>query len=166
MNKKYLLTMLFSLIVVFSIYPQTWTETDPTDSTMSVEYTVLTKEQFDRLLRQNEARFEFAWLVYEDVLEMQNWRVTSGRKPTFRGFYYLIGRMSSTDSDTQAGLVLMGTTNFLIYGNSETGAMSITFMNTMGALTLGLALQDVVRINSNDYSNKFNQFVSFVNGEW
>ncbi|MCL2793053.1 MAG: hypothetical protein FWD87_08165 [Spirochaetaceae bacterium] len=146
-------------------YSQTWEETNPADDSMSVGYTVITRQEFDRLLRQNEARFEFAILEFEDVLEMQNWRVTSGRRPPLSGYYYLIGRISSTNPEIQGLLALMGATNYLVYGNSETGRMTITFMNTFGALTFGLALQNVVSVSSNDYFNRFNQFISFVNGE-
>jgi len=164
MYKRFFLIIIFLGGLIFSIFSQTWQEVDPTDNTVICEYTVITQQEFNRLLHLNEKRNEFALLEFEDVLEIRNGKVKSGIRPNLRG-YYIICKMSSTNSEIQGVLALMGTTNYLIYGNSETGRMSIWFLNTFGALTLSTALQDVVKVDSDDYTNKYNQFISFVNGE-
>ena len=165
MSKKYSAIGFFLVFTVISVYSQTWTETLPNDNSIRIEFTVLTQEQFNRLLRQNESKQEYALMVFEDVLEMTAGIVVSGRRPALKGFYYFIAKMSSSDPDTQDGLVLMGYTNYLVYGHSETGEMSIVFMNSIGALAMSMIMQDVVSVGSQEYTNLFNQFVSFVNGK-
>lgn len=148
----------------FVCYPQTWTIRDDENS-RDIEYTFITKEQFQRLLKQYEADNACCLLSYIDVLEKdKNEKIISGKKPELNGFYYLLAKVKpQLDKLTErerAYLNLLSITNKLIYGNSETGEMSLFFISIYG-----IFLPGVVSINSEEYSKKYNQFLGFVNGE-
>jgi hypothetical protein len=156
---KNLIFVLLIFIPSFA-YSQAWQVADPTDKDTIAEYTVITKQQFDRLLRQNEASNTHAFLGYTDVLEMRKGNVVSGSRPDLKGYYYLLRKIIPKTSDASSVLTLIGGGIGLIYGNSETGEIRIIFINELGTLIPG-----IVKIGSDDYVSKFNQFVKFVSGE-
>jgi len=158
--------LLFIFCSVFS-YSQTWTVQD-NDNRRDVEYTVITKEQYQRLLRQYEASNEFCIMEYTDILEMpKSVKVISGTIPSFNGYYYLMAKikpqLDKFTTEEKKALGLFNMTNGLLYGHSDTGLMSIIFVNGVGFF--GFLIPGAVDVNSDDYKKKYNLFSGFVNGE-
>jgi hypothetical protein len=149
--KKFLLVAVFSLSFSSICFSQTWVES--AGQVNEHEYTVITKAQFDRLLEQYRGRFSFAEFSYRDVLEARNRNnVIEGTRPRLNGYYYLMGTRFSIVSQCP----------FLVYGNSSTGRMYIIFPPFM--TTLGRSMNGI-RTNSNEFTNRYNQHIRWVNGE-
>ena len=145
-----------TLILIFVFcsafcYSQTWIEkVDVIHGVGDItqEYTVITKEQFDRLVNQYKATNTSCKFKYIDVLEEIHYPVISGIRPKFNGYYFLISRIRGRlvriegDADT-----------ILIYGNSSTGKVVLEFGNSG------------VKVNTNEYIKQWNQFIGWVNGK-
>jgi hypothetical protein len=150
--------MVFCFCSAFG-YSQTWTERND-ELKCDYEYTVITKEQYQRLLSQYEVSNDYCLIQFNDILEMENSnRIISGTKPRLRGYYYLLAKMKPLTQYSKDNLVLLNVSNGLVYGNSNTGAMSLVFMGS-----LGLFVPGVIAVDSNGYAEKYNQFLRFVNG--
>ena len=80
------LVLLFLFAGVFA-YSQTWTQY--VDSDWDIEFTVITMEQFNRIVNAQETTANFVILEFWDEIQRQHSRVTSGSRPNFSGFYYL-----------------------------------------------------------------------------
>ena len=149
MNKIFLILFFFSSITAFS---QTWVEVDKNGNRR--EATVITLEQFQRLLNQYEETRSYCRLEYIDSLELGSaFRVSSGNRPSFSGYYFILIKQTSSDGDY----------NVLVYGHPSTGRMELHFINwnfMFGYLGAG-----GIEINSNRYINQYNQFIRWVNGE-
>lgn len=143
---------LFFIVFSTVCYSQTWQESAGVNNVNIHEYTVITTDQYDRLLRQYEGRFTFATFSYIDVLEMGN-NVISGTRPRFNGYYYLMGVRKTA----------VGEIAFLAYGNSSTGRFELAFPGYM--TTAGSGGRTGFRIGSNEYINRYNQHISWVNGK-
>jgi hypothetical protein len=159
---KYMFTLLFMFLTVIC-HSQTWTISDD-ENRRDIEYTVITSEQYQRLLRQYLAGSEYCLMEYQDVLEMDNSRrIISGTRPIFNGYYYLLVKIkpqiNKLTTEERNLLNLINMTNGLVYGNSNTGAMSIIFTSMYGMLFPG-----AVENGSSDYTRRYNQFIRFVNG--
>lgn len=130
-------------LIIFSTvcYSQTWREREV--SGYEREYTVITRDQYDRLLRQYTEDYSVLDLSYYDVLDLSGIRAISGTKPTLNGYYYLLIKR----------FTLVGVLPALAYGNSDTGRMEICFSG-WGA-----------GINSNEYVRRYNQYIKRINGE-
>jgi len=152
--------LFFFILLSTSLYSQTWQVASDID--VIYEYTVITKQQFDRLLRQYEAQYAYVLLNYFDVLEMGEAEVISGQIPALNGYYYMLGKIIPQTQEQSNALSLSGAGSFLVYGNTETGEMIINFLNELGGVIL--FSQGAVKIKSNDYIKRFNQFNDFVNG--
>ena len=131
-------------------YSQTWSEkiwTIMGVGDVTLEYTVITSEQFNRLVQQYKATNSFCRMEYTDVLEIKNYPVVTGTRPTLTGYYFLLakkrGRLLKEGSDT-----------ILIYGNSNTGRMELEFYNDFGS--------SGVRTNSDEYVRRWNQFLGWI----
>ena len=166
---KSFLIFLFILCPMNS-YSQTWTERDTVNKT-DIEYTALTKEQFDRLERQSEERYNFAVIEYTDVMEQGTpLRVISGTRPATRGYYYQTAKyIPHSDMPEEERAILAGFSNVLIYGNTNTGQMEIIFTNST-LVAMGMALVGKIfnlRTSSgwNEYAEQYNMFLRWVNGE-
>ena len=166
--KKYIL-MVF-LLCSMNIYSQTWTERD-TVNKADIEYTVLTGEQYIRILGQNEERFNFVTLEYTDVMEQGTpLRVISGTRPTTKGYYYRTAKyIPHSDMPEDQRAILAGFSNVLIYGSTNTGQMEIIFTNsTLGAMGMAL-LGKIFNLRStsgwNDYADQYNKFLRWINAE-
>ena len=149
---------LFILIFIFCsaalCYSQTWTERLRVGDQffrigeVTHEYTVITKEQFDRLVQQNRSLNTYCQMNYIDVLELRYYPVISGERPVFDGFYYLIVR--------KKGANLLRSDTILIYGNTKTGRMELEFYS--GRVVLS---GDVI-VDSLDFTTRWNQYISWI----
>jgi hypothetical protein len=104
MKKVFILLFIFISSFAFS---QSWTEDN------RVTWTVITKENWERLKAQYEEDYGGGFSIdYVDSLEIgiTKRKVTSGTRPNFNGFYYLLGDR-----------------NRLAYGNSNTGRIELDF---------------------------------------
>ena len=154
--KKYFVLLFF--VCSISVYSQTWVEMlvegDPYFGTGEVtqEYTVLTKEQFDRLVQQYKNKYSNCRMEYTDVLELRNYPVISGTRPIFNGYYFFLVRTKNwmnfhNRSDT-----------ILVYGNSNTGRMELEFYNP----SFGYGIQGDVNTNSDEYIKRWNQYLQWI----
>jgi hypothetical protein len=132
MKKVLVLVLLFIFISSFA-YSQSWTENG------NVTWTVITKENWERLISQYEEDYNSCKIDYVDSLEIGTTKryVTSGTRPNFNGYYYLLG-----DG------------NRLAYGNSNTGRIELKFAN--GDL-FGY------EVNSDRYIKQYNLYIGRVN---
>ena len=149
--------ILIFLILVWGAWGQTWTETTA-DENWDIEYTIIQQEQFTRIMKANEATAYAVYLNYQDTVELNEGKVIQGSRPEFNGYYYILARR--TPRSEQANVVNGFIKSQIIYGNSKTGAMTITFLTVdifPGAINLG--------INYNIFVDKYNQLIGLVNGE-
>ena len=142
---------MFFAFCTLSVHSQTWTETSGFGGRFT-EWTVITRENWDRLRLQNIEDGFFADLLYADSFEISMGgvnRVISGTRPIFNGYYYLYGRWHH---------FLGGWDLVLAYGNSNTGRMEIKFT--------GLGSNWVnIRAGSIEYITLYDRFIRMVNGE-
>jgi len=152
--KKIVIFCLF-LIIGFSAYSQTWTVYE--DNNWDIEFTVITKEQFDRIVTAQETTANFAYLQFFDEIQKIASRVTSGSRPNFNGFYYLSIRYIPKTAAARNEPENIRT--WVRYGNTRTGFISIYFLTSIetGAVSL--------RFNRNEYIRQKNQLIRLVNGE-
>ena len=97
------------IVCSFNLYSQTWTEKE-IETGLTRECTVITKEQFERLLRQYEEDHGACRFFYHDILELETVVL-----PELSGTYYLLIRRRTFSGIAPA----------LAYGNSNTGRMEI-----------------------------------------
>jgi len=155
MRKTLILMFIFFLVGDY-IFSQTWTEKE--DSGYLREITIISGDDFIRLLKQYEETSDNPLgddyfgnprgsinLYYKDALVLgSGLPVVKGTRPKLNGYYYLLIKR----------ITIVGTFNMLVYGNSNTGRMEIEF-NTYG---------DFVP-RTNKYLNQRNKFWGWVNGE-
>jgi len=149
--KKIVFFYLF-LVTGFSVYSQSWTVRG--EDGFTEEYTIITKEQFDRIISAQETVALAAEFHFFDAVEVNrninNSRVIRGTRPTLNGYYYMTVRDVPEDPDVRS---------VVIYGNSRTGRMVIVFYSRLLPGTISL------RLNRNEYVRQFNQLIRLVNGE-
>jgi hypothetical protein len=147
------------MYITFCVHSQTWVVDGREVGVEGVdyEYTIITKTQFERMLRANEQTSTYVMLDYVDNIQMFDTNVKTGTRPELNGYYFLSGRgIPKTDFWRLA----MGyIKSMLLYGNSETGVMTIIFCNTYIPGSLSLEFE------RNEYNRKFNQLLSIVNSE-
>jgi hypothetical protein len=101
----------------FCVYSQTWTEKTSYGGRF-IEWTVITREDFSRLSRQNEEDETSCQIIYTDYFEIRTAReVLTGTRPDFNGYYYLYGKWYGN----------LGISPVLAFGNSNTGRMDIFY---------------------------------------
>jgi len=154
--KKGLFIIVFLFLGVFG-YSQTWTETVK-GFDIENEFTVISKEQYDRIYNQHVSQGKYALVGFHNVYEFPggtNGKVIRGTKPKLQGYYYLISRSTANDPNMQFMFAMTGLGTTIIYGNSNTGCLTITFGNqSSGYYPLG----------SNEFIRLYNQCINFVNG--
>jgi len=134
--KKY---FVFILMVCSTIlYSQTWTEKEM-ETRLERECTIITKEQFNRLLRQYEEDHGACNFYYYDILELGN-----HNRPEVNGEHYILIRRK-----THSGIAPA-----LAYGNSNTGRMEIWFSRWFNT-----------KVESAEYRRRFEQLFNRVNGK-
>ena len=126
--KKYIV-MSISFFISFSVFAQSWTVRHNLGGEIGevdYEYTVINKDQYDRLLRQRTALEEYAAVTFQDILEMsQTGRVVRGSRPNFNGYYYLLVKLTALTDRGKQLLNTLGMGTAIMYGNSNTGALVI-----------------------------------------
>lgn len=156
--KKLTLVVIALVLSVGTAFAQTWTVYG--DSDCDFEYTVITREQFERLVKAHETTDPYVRLTFQDKAEMGGGRrVIKGTKPQLRGYCYLLAKLVNL---SQTGQYVASMVNcVLLYGNSEIGAMSIMFMNTYDGSSRTISL----KYDWNEYARQYNQLINLVNGE-
>jgi hypothetical protein len=147
------------LYITFYGYSQTWIVDGREVGVEGVdyEYTIITKAQFERMLRANEQTSTYVMLEYVDNIQMFDTNIKSGTRPDLTGYYYVTGKMiPKTDLWRMATSYIK---TVLLYGNSETGVMSIVFYNTYISGSISLEFE------RNEYNRKYNQLLSIVNSK-
>ena len=166
-KRKLIHTLILMTITINTVFAQTWVETDDEES-FRAEYTVITEAQFNRLLRQFEASNTHAMLIFEDVLlkKPDTFRIISGSRPVFNGYYFLLRRITLDRSKIPDGVGMfanMGEGDFLVYGNINTGEFIISFPDFFSAMLLqAFSPGNIATINSDDYKQKIELFFDLV----
>lgn len=129
----------FSLVV----YSQTWTE-PALIAAGRIEYRVITKQEYDRLLSQFIEEGSMCDIEYNDVFYIEDNKPISGTRPKFNGYYYLYGILTTA----------VGRSRVLAYGNGNTGQLDIEF-----------AFFNIIEAGSDEFYRCYNQYIRRVNGE-
>jgi len=143
------------LFVSALVYSQTWTE--DAGSEWNIEYTVITKENFEKILKTNEATAESASLNYADKSELEDFKIIRGTKPKLDGRYYLSIRRIAKSENAKLAIFYFRST--IAYGNTETGLMTISFLVTSSPGSINL------KNNRAEYDKRFSAFMNMVNSE-
>ena len=154
MKKSMIFCILFFVFGVL-VHSQTWATYF--DSDWDIEYTVITHEQFNRIVTAQETTANFALFEFYDEIQTTLRRVTRGSRPSFNGYYYLsIRGIPKTDVARNSYNNLRA---WVRYGNTRTGFMELYFLSSIetGAISL--------RFNQNEYMRQKNQLIRLVNGE-
>ena len=145
--KKIFCLACFTIVTIFHVYSQTWTVQK---DGWQEEFTIISKEQFDRIVRANETIALAVSFNFFDATEVDRDRVIRGTRPRLNGYYYMTVRpIPHVDS----------VRSIVIYGHSETGRMVIIFYNSLLPGTISL------RFNWNEYVRQYNQLIRLVNNE-
>jgi curved DNA-binding protein CbpA len=140
------------------VYNQTWTATF--GEGLKYEATSLTAEQFTRILRANEATYDYVWLQFSDNSKVYFGKVITGTMPKFNGYYYLSREMLPKRSDSDC----------IVCGNTQTGELSFQFSsidisNILGSSVLFNGKIIALRRDWNEYVRMYKQLIKLVNGE-
>jgi len=122
-------------------YSQTWTE-PALIAAGRIEYRVITKQEYDRLLNQMIEDGSMCDIDFNDVFYIDDNKPISGTRPTFNGYYYLYGTLTT----------VVGRSRVLAYGNGNTGRLEIQF-----------AFFNRIQAGSNEFYNRYNKYISRVN---
>jgi len=142
MKKMFLIVFIFCSLAVYS---QTWVEPSLIGGDR-IEWTVITQEQYERLLRQYREDNERCNIYYNDTFTLSGNRVISGTRPNLRGYYYLHGKWWG---------FMGGWSPVLAFGNSNTGRMEIAFQ----------WIGSRIGVYSNEFSNLYNRYIGRITGE-
>jgi curved DNA-binding protein CbpA len=128
-----------------------------------LEYTatVITIEQFERIVQANEVTYDYVWLQFNDRSKIDFGKIISGTMPKFNGPYCLSRELLPKNSYGSASLV---------YGNTQTGELSLQFLSVdisafSGSNTLFNGRIISLRHNWNEYARIYNLFINLVNGK-
>jgi hypothetical protein len=148
--KKACFFCIFLVIGIF-VYSQTWTSQR---GDITEEYTIITSEQFQRIITAQETIAQAVSFNFFDAAEINrnrnNSRVIRGTRPNLNGYYYMTVRSVPDDPNIRS---------IVIYGNSNTGRMVIIFYSGFFSGTISL------RYNWKEYARQYNQLIRLVNGE-
>jgi hypothetical protein len=140
------------VILGLNVYSQSWTTQDSNGFTE--EYTIISKEQFDRIIRAQETTSSAVSFNFFDTVELNrntnNSRVIKGTRQNPNGYYYMTVRVIPDAPYFRSAV---------IYGNSRTGRMVIIFYSSLLSGTISL------RYNWDEYARQYNQLLKLVNGE-
>ena len=154
--KKMGIFFIFILIINGLAFAQTWVAEG--DENFNFEYTIITRDQWNRIVKAQEATATGVVLSYSDMAEQTGSRVIQGRRPDLKGYFYFSARMLPKN---EVGKLASGFfTSIVGYGNSETGIMLLSFLTT-AAVPNSISL----RFDWNEYARRFNQLLSIVNDE-
>jgi len=168
MKKKLFWFLLVFFISVVSVFSQTWTIRPVKDTGIDIKYTVITEQQFDRLLKSHTVSGDYASLRYVDILEglgglleSNGSKVISGSAPILDGYFYLLSEWIPRTEDMRTAVLKTGMGISLLYGNTKTGLFMIAFGNIFAGPSLGI---DFYPLDSNAFIQRYNGFIDLVNG--
>jgi hypothetical protein len=168
--KRTLTGTLFTIIIAITpVFTQTWVEADDGES-LKIEYTEITKAQFNRLLRQFEVTKTYATFGFEDALLKKPGpgKIVFGRKPVFNDYYYLLMKITVDQSkmtETERIYAAMAEGEYLVYGHKDTGELTISFPDMLTAmLAQAFSPGTIAEINTDGYKQKIKQFLDLVEG--
>jgi len=155
MEKKILCMIIFLIIFVNNIISaQTWVEVGGDNY---FEYTIITMEQWERICRAQENIAASVILSYRESAQFSR-TVIQGRRPVLRGTFFISVRVIPQNEYQR--LLASYITSTVMYGNTETGIMQITFLRNTGmANTINL------RTQWDEYVRRTNQLIRIVYGE-
>ncbi|MDR2658456.1 MAG: hypothetical protein LBC27_00490 [Spirochaetaceae bacterium] len=136
------------------LFSQTWTQDE---NGFDVTYRKITKEEWYRILRQKEAEYKYATLVFQDVLEYDRVQTSP-----FSGYFYLLGTLEPTTESVEILMFSLGMKTRLECGNKKTGIFVISFINSSYIYGYNI---DIYLVGSNTYNRRFNQCIEWVNGK-
>jgi len=160
--KKIFLTAVLLLLGNY-LFCQTWTIRQ--DEDFDVEYSVITREQWNRLREQKLTQRPWVGIEYVDEIERKRTltpsRVISGTRPNLKGYYYLLYKViPRNDAARNAISAWYMDTTFLRYGNTNTGYFSMSFFSSYP-----WGITDAFESNSDAFTSRYNQYMRWVNGE-
>jgi len=157
-SKRYLIAFYVFFLLNIQVFAQTWTVR--VDDTRDCEWRVITREQWNRLVEQKKVQNEYALMYFIDVIEYNELPLIRGTLPQLRGYFYLLGNILPRTDEQRTLQNLTGYGQVLACGNDQTGMFQISFLNRYGEYLPG-----AIRIGSNEYINRYNQCIRWVNGE-
>jgi hypothetical protein len=175
LNMKMRFFAIVFLVISSSCFAQTWTirwNYGRELGEIDVTYTVITKQHYDRLLRQNTELGKCGRVDFTDSLELIGLggssgeslggfgRVINGTAPSLRGYFYILVNSLPRTEATIRLYALTGIGTDLMYGNSNTGYLTIAFGNDFFGKSDGAAL-----LSSNTFIQRYSQCIRYVNGE-
>jgi len=159
MKKKFLTAVL--LLLGNYLFCQTWTAR--VNESFDVELTVITREQWNRLLEQKLTQRPWVKINYVDELEVTPSIVVNGTPPNLRGYYYLLEKCIPRNDAIRYHITLIGMdTTSLLYGNTNTGSIKMVFFSSYPYGVTGVG---VIGSNSDTFISRYNQYIRWVNGE-
>jgi hypothetical protein len=137
--KKTVCFAVLALVVGGTLFSQTWSDIS-NDGVMNI-HRIITKEEYNRLKQQYEARWTNAMLQFVDITE-SSWPRQYLQQD---GYYYVQSKFRDNADNIRYALV---------YGHTGRGAYSITFYNPL------------IREDRNDYigSAEYRRKVSLYTG--
>jgi hypothetical protein len=156
MNKNMVLVIiLFTL--GFEVYSQTWTVLG--DENEDYEYTLISKEQFNRIVKAHETTDTAVRLRFRDQVEVKHGgKLINGSVPKLNDYYYMSVRLIPKNDHMKRFVSFVRA--IVVYGNTKTGKMGLEFFSTIwipGTISL--------EYNWNEYSRQYNQLIKLVNGK-
>jgi hypothetical protein len=153
--KKFLIVALLILVGVVA-FGQAWTVEG--DEGFEVEYTLITREQWGRIVKAHETTDEGVMLQFTDVSEQVEKRVIKGNRPKIEGYYYILAKLIPKNDTVKQAMNYI--TASVIYGNSKTGLMTIMFLST------SLVPNSVsLKYNWDEYARQYNQLIKLISEE-
>ena len=150
--KKNIFIVIFFLFGLL-VYSQTWAIYG--NDTLDIEFTVISREQFNRIVTAQETIASFVSFRFTDSVQLVDGTIIRGSMPNINGYYYLSYRIIP-----KGRYSFSRNTANVIYGNTETGQMYISYYDTnVDPSNISL------RNNWEEYVRRFNQLVRLVNGE-
>ncbi|MCL2443267.1 MAG: hypothetical protein FWD13_07355 [Treponema sp.] len=151
---------IFLLLQGFFVYSQTWILQG--GAVNDTEFTVITSEQFQRIVQANQTiarSVMFDYSDYQDFLNLNpSIKIIRGTMPNFNGYFYLSAKIIPKN-DTGRYLA-QSQTAWVFYGNTRTSSlMSITYLNNENFdNTISL------RSSYNEYIRQYNFLLRLING--
>jgi len=155
--KKPIFSVLLFLTFCFRLSSQTWTMEG--NENFDFEYTVITKQQFDRIVRAREAIDVGVILEFRDNIQMTTGgggEIIQGQPPNFVGYYYYLSARV-IPKNANGRIMASYITSIVLYG-SNTGIMIIQFMSTVAPPN-----SIWLKYNWNEYVRQRNQLFELVN---
>jgi len=156
MMKKVIFSGLIFLVLCIGLNAQTLTVEG--DENFDYEYTIITKQQFERIVRAGETTAVGVLLTFIDNITMTGGKIIQGKPPNLDGYYYAFARMlpKNAMAKNAASYII----SMVVYGNTNTGEMRLIFMRTAGVPSSIYLTYD-----RDEYVRQFNQLLELVNGE-